>query len=154
MVSAKGGDTKMTTIMKQSLFPEFDAMEKRFRRLWEGVPFVPAFMPGVTPAADVYETPSEYIVELEVPGYEEKDLGLEISDSTLVITGTLTEVTDESEKTFRVHERLERSFERTFVLPVEVDSEHLSAIVEKGVLKIHAPKAKIAEPRRVAITKG
>ena len=58
----------MTTMLKQSLFPEFDAMEKRSRRLWEGVPFVPAFMPGVTPAADVYETASEYIVELEVPG--------------------------------------------------------------------------------------
>ncbi len=42
-----------TMLMKQSLFPEFDAMEKRFHRLWEGVSFVPAFMPGVTPAADV-----------------------------------------------------------------------------------------------------
>ena len=86
----------MTAMMKQSLFPEFDAMEKRFRRLWEGVPFVPAFMPGVTPAADVYETSTEYVVELEVPGYEQKDLGLEISGRTLVITGTLTELTDES----------------------------------------------------------
>ena len=141
-------------IMKQSLLPEFDAMEKRFRRLWEGVPFVPAFMPGVTPAADVYETPTEYVVELEVPGYEEKDLTLEISDHTLQITGTLTEVTEEKEKTFRVHERLERTFERTFVLPIEVDSEHLSATVDRGVLKIHAPKAKIAEPRKVAITRA
>jgi HSP20 family protein len=144
----------MTTIMRQSLFPEFDAMEKRFRRPWEGVPFVPAFMPGVMPAADVYETPTEYVVELEVPGYEEQDLGLEISDMTLVISGTFTKATHESEKTFRVHERLERSFERTFVLPVEVDSEQLIATVEKGVLKIHAPKAKMAEPRKVAITKA
>jgi Molecular chaperone (small heat shock protein) len=144
----------MTIMMKQSLLPEFDAMERRFRRLWEGVPFVPAFMPGVMPAADVYETPTEYIVELEVPGYEEKDLSLEILDHTLAITGTLTEVTEEKEKAFRVHERLERAFERTFVLPIEVDSEHLSATVEKGVLKVHAPKTAIAEPRKVAITKA
>ena len=144
----------MTTNTRQSLFPELDAMERRFRHMWEGVPFLAAVMPGMTPAADVYETPTEYVVELEVPGYEEKDLGLEISDTTLVITGTLAAVADEIEKTFRLHERLERSFERTFVLPVEIDSDHLSATVEKGVLKIHAPKAKIAEPRKVAITKA
>jgi len=140
------------TLMKSSPLPEFDAMERRFRRLWESVPFVPAFMPGMAPAADVYETPTEYVVELEVPGFEEKELKLEIADGRLTIAGTLTEVTDESEKTFRVRERIERSFERSFVLPVEAESEHLSATVEKGVLKIHAPKAKVAEPRRVAIT--
>ncbi len=139
--------------MIQSLLPEFDAMERRFRRLWEGVPFVPAFMPGVMPAADVYETPAEYVVELDVPGYEEKDLGIEISDHTLVVTGKLAEIVEEKEKTFRLHERFERTFERTFVLPLEVDSELLAATVEKGVLKIHAPKAKTVEPRRVAITK-
>jgi HSP20 family protein len=142
------------TLMKQSLLPELDQMERRFRRLWDGVPFVPAFMPGVTLAADVYETPTEYVVELEVPGYEEKNLGLEISDHTLQITGKLAEVTEEKEKTFRVRERLERAFERTFVLPVEVDSEHLTAVVEHGVLKIHAPKATIVEPRKIAITKA
>ena len=140
------------TLMKSPPLPEFDAMEKRFRRLWESVPFVPAFMPGAAPAADVYETPTEYVVELEVPGFEEKDLRLEIADSRLLVTGALTEVTDVSEKTFRVRERLERSFERSFVLPVEVDSEHLSATVDRGVLKIHAPKTRAAEPRRVAIT--
>jgi HSP20 family protein len=141
-------------IIKQSLFPELDAMEKRFRRLWEGVPFVPAFMPGVMPAADVYETPTEYVVELEVPGYEEKDLSLEISDHTLAVSGKLAGVIEETERTFRVHERLERTFERTFILPIEVDSEHLSATVQKGVLTIHAPKAKAAEPRKVAITRA
>ena len=144
------------SMMKQSLLPDLDVMERRFRRLWEGVPFVPAFTPDVMPAADVYETPTEYVVELEVPGYEEKDLGLEISDHTLMITGTLAHVVEENEKVkrFRLHERLERTFQRTFVLPVEVDSEHLSATIEKGVLLIHAPKAKVAEPRKVAITKA
>jgi HSP20 family protein len=141
-------------MLKQSLLPEFDAMEKSFRRLWEGVPFVPAFMPGVMPAADVYETPTEYVVELEVPEYEENDLVLEISDHRLVITGKLVEVVDGTEKTFRVRERLERTFERTFVLPVEVDSAHVVATVEKGLLKVHAPKAAGALPRKIEITKA
>ncbi len=56
-----------------------------------------------------------------------------------MITGTLTETSDEAENTFRVHERLGRSFERTFVVPVQIDREHLAATLEKGVLKIHAP---------------
>lgn len=143
----------MASMMRQSLLPELDAMEKRFRRLWEGAPFVPAFMTGGIPAADVYETPTEYVVELEAPGYEEEELTLEVSDHTLSITGKREEETEEEEKTFRMHERLEHTFERMFVLPIEVDSEHLTATFEKGVLKVHAPKLEIAKPRKIAIEK-
>jgi len=142
----------VTTLVKQSLFPEFETMERRFRRMFEGIPLMPAFLPQtVTPAADVYETPKELVVELEVPGYEQKELGLEISDHTLTVTGMREEVKEESEKTFRIHERLERTFERTFVLPPEVDGEHITAQFEKGVLKVHAPKLAMSKQRKVEI---
>jgi len=48
--------------------PELDSMERRVRRLFEEIGFAPA----LAPAADVYETDDEFVVELEVPGYEEK----------------------------------------------------------------------------------
>ena len=144
----------MATLVKQTLFPEFETMERRFRRAFEGIPLLPAFLPSSTvlPAADVYETKDELVVELEVPGYDEKELGLELSDHTLTVSGTRAESKDETEKTLRLHERLERHFERTFILPSEIDEEHVTASFGKGVLKVHAPKLTTAKTRTVAIS--
>src|SRR5262249_27404042 len=147
----KGGET-MTTLVKQPLFPELDAFDRRFRRLFGGMPLMPAFVAAAAPAADVYETPDEYVFELEGPGYQEEGLGIELSDHSLTGTGSRRGTKDPGEKSYRLHERLEGTFERTFTLPREVDSEQVSAEFENGVLKVHAPKLATAQPRKVAIT--
>ena len=53
----------------------------------------------------------------------------------------------------RLQERLEKVFERRFVLPPEADTEHLAAEFGEGVLIVHAPKLTEIEPRKVAIGK-
>jgi len=141
----------MATLMKPSLFPEVEAMERRFRRMLEGTPLT-AFVPTGLPAADVYETPREYVVELEVPGYQQKELAIEISDHTLTVTGTRDEATKETEKAYRLQERLERTFKREFRLPAETDGEHVTAHFEQGVLEVHAPKLVPAKTHKVEIT--
>ncbi len=140
----------MTTLVRWTPFRELDLMERRMRRMFEDVGVAPAAMPAV----DIYETPEELVVELEVPGYEEKDLGLEVTDHTLIVRGEVKEVKEEKEKTFLLHERLERTFERRFQLPVDADTGKLAATFKKGVLEIHAPKVGEAKPRPIAIGKG
>ena len=135
----------MATLVKQPLLPDFDVMERRLRRMFEG---------PLAPAADVYETPEELVVELEVPGYEEEELGLEVSDHMLTITGAHEQTAEEIDKTFRLHERIGGAFERTFMLPPEIDGERVTATFEKGLLKVHAPKAEAARPRKIAISKS
>ena len=144
----------MTTLVKQPSFPELETMERRFRRLFGGMPFMPAFLAPMVPAADIYETPQEYVVELEVPGFKEKELSLEISDHRLAIKGAREETKEEKERSYRLHERLERSFERTFTLPSEVDGGHASATFEKSVLKVHVPRLMTSEPHTITISKS
>jgi HSP20 family protein len=140
----------MTTLVKQSLFPEFESLDRRFRRMFEGTPLT-AFVPNVLPAADIYETPMEFVVELEVPGYTEQELGIEVSDHTLTITGTRAETKQEAEKTYRLQERLERTFKREFRLPPGTEGERVTAQFEHGVLEVHAPKLATVKPRKVPI---
>jgi len=140
----------MTTVVKWTPFAELTAMERRMRRLFDEI----GSAPGPLPAADVYETSDEFVVELEVPGYEEKELAVEITDHTLAIKGRRTKAKDEETKDFALHERLEREFERRFSLPIEADMENLKAKFGKGVLEVHAPKIKKTEPRQLAITKS
>ena len=137
----------MMTLTRWSPFRELELMERNMRRLVE--PFAP-----VLPAADVYETKDEFVVELEVPGYEEKELGIEITDHLLTITGEHEVEKEETDKVFRLHERIERHFERRFELPQEVDTKKLQATFRQGVLELHAPKAPAAISKKIAIGKG
>src|SRR6476660_7745080 len=94
---------------------QLDLVERRLRRLFEEAGFAPPLLP----AADVYETADDFVVELDVPGFAEKELEIEVSDHTLTIKGEQTETKEEMEKAFRLRERLEREFERRFALPIE-----------------------------------
>jgi len=138
----------MYMLVRSPSFLDFDSMDRRLRRMLEsmGVTAEPA------PAADVYETDEQWVVELEVPGYEEKDLSLEVSDHTLTVKGAREQVTEATEKTFRLHERLEREFNRTFVVPDEIDTEEVKATFSKGVLEVRALKSTAPGSRKIEIT--
>jgi HSP20 family protein len=128
---------------------ELEALDRRMQRLFDQTGMTTTLLP----AADVYETESEYVVELEVPGFEEKELDLEVTNHTVCVTGERAEEKKAQEKTYRLHERLEKRFERRFELPPAVDPGSVRADFKKGVLEIHAPKAQAAKPRKVQFGK-
>jgi HSP20 family protein len=137
-------------IVRWTPFTELDSMERRMRRVFEEI----GFAPGLAPAADAYETDEEFVVELEVPGYEEKELSIEVSDHTLAVRGSREKTREEKAKEYTLHERLEREFERRFVLPREADTEHVKAVFSKGVLEVHTQKVPTAKAKQVAITRA
>lgn len=126
---------------------DLDTVERRMRRVLDGFGAMPTL-----PAADVYEANGEFVYELEVPGYDEEELAVEVRDHTLTVKGERETTKEEKAKTFLLNERLATTFERRFELPVEVDSGHVAAEFRKGVLVVHAPKTAGAEPHKVAIT--
>jgi HSP20 family protein len=137
-------------IVRWTPFTELDSMERRMRRIFEEI----GFAPGLAPAADIYETDDEFVVELEVPGYEEKELSIQVSDHTLAVKGSREKTKEEKRKEFTLHERLEREFERRFILPSDADTEHLKAVFANGVLEVRAEKLETVKPKQVAITKA
>jgi HSP20 family protein len=128
-------------------FQELDAFDRRARKLFDEL----GYTRTVIPAADVYERQGEYVYELEVPGFAEKDLDIEVTDHVLTVKGERIEEKEETDKTFLMHERLARTFERSFVLPPEADTAHVNAEFEKGILAVHAPKTSVAAPKKVEI---
>ena len=135
----------MTTLVKWAPFADLDVIERRMRRMLEDFGVTPAPLP----AADLYETEKELVVELEVPGFDEKELALEVSDHTLVIKGERTKEKEQKEKTFYLHERLEKQFERKFTLPIDADVKHVEATFKTGVLEVHVPKIEQAIARKI-----
>ena len=140
----------MPVLERLTPFRDLELMEQRMRRLFPSLVLSPAF----APATDVYETSEEVVFEVEVPGFEEKELQIEVVDHTLVVKGERTARSEKSEKDFRLHERLESTFERSFALPGELDGTRVKAVYDKGLLTMHIPKIAELKPRKIPIEKA
>ncbi|HEY8645850.1 MAG TPA: Hsp20/alpha crystallin family protein [Gaiellaceae bacterium] len=141
----------MSLLEKWTPLRELDAIDRQMRRFFGDLGFAPALMP----VADVYENDGELVVELEVPGFDEKEIEIQVRDHTLSVAGEREEVMKKDEKTLRLRERrLETRFERRFELPAEVDGEHVTAKYAKGVLTVHVPKTSNETPHKIELTKA
>ncbi len=103
-----------------------------------------------SPAVDIYENATEFVFEVEVPGLDREAVSISIDNGHLTITGQRPEV-DEARTRHR-RERPYGKFERSFQLPASVDTERVSARMDKGVLVITVPKREEAKTRQIPVT--
>lgn len=92
------------------------------------------------PAVDVTEGDKDFKVTAELPGLEEKDIDVKVSNHTLTIKGKKSYEKDETNKDHHVSERAYGSFQRSFTLPEAVDADKITAALAKGVLTVTLPK--------------
>ncbi len=92
---------------------------------------------------DVNETDTSIDVSVELPGMDENDIEVSISDDMLTISGEKSQEETREEGAVHVSERSYGSFRRSFRLPPEVDASKVAAAFEKGVLTVSVPKTQI-----------
>lgn len=108
-----------------------------------GQPMVQTTQPQARePAVDVLETPDELLVLVDLAGFDQDDIQLDVDNDVLRIAASRTLAIDE-EETLLAQERLTR-FERYLQLPVEANIEDASATHEDGVCRITLPKSEQA----------
>jgi HSP20 family protein len=103
------------------------------------------------PPVDVYEDEQNITLKIEVPGIDEGDINVSIENNTLTVRGERKFEKDEKEENFHSVERMYGSFTRSFTLPNTLDPEQVSALYEKGVLKIRLAKKTEAKPRLIKV---
>ena len=103
------------------------------------------------PAVDVTEGDKEFKVTAELPGLEEKDIDVKVSNHTLTIKGEKSYEKGEKDKDHHVSERAYGSFQRSFALPSGVDRDKIAANLEKGVLTVTLPKTAEAQKQQKKI---
>jgi HSP20 family protein len=128
-----------------SLRNDLDSIFDNFLRGYSLEPFEGS-MPVFNPSIDITDTDKEIKVTAELPGIDEKDIDVSICKDTLTIRGEKKEESQQKGKDYHRVERSYGSFSRTIQLPVEIESDKISAQLEKGVLTVTLPKsAKIVE---------
>jgi HSP20 family protein len=102
-----------------------------------------------TPLADVTETDDAYLVEIDVPGVNRKDLTVEVAGTELRVTGEIVE----KEKVGWLRRRTRRVGEFAYRtrLPADLDTERVTADLADGVLTVRVPKTEAAKPRRIIV---
>ena len=103
------------------------------------------------PAVDIYEDDKKVMLKLEVPGIEEKDLDVSVENNTLTVKGERKFEAEEKEENFHRIERRYGTFFRAFTLPSTVDTEHVQAKYNAGVLKLDLLKKPEAQPKQIKI---
>ena len=99
------------------------------------------------PAADVSETEKEYLIKAELPEVRKDDLNITVQEGVLTLAGERRqEQREDNEKLHRI-ERFHGTFSRRFTLPDDADEQAISAESKDGVLVIHIPKHKVAQPQ-------
>ena len=98
---------------------------------------------------EMTESNDSLTVRAEVPGFNTKELEINVDPHTLTISGK-HEGQEESKKGKTIYsERYANEILRVVDLPAEVDSSKVSATLKDGILNIELPKA--AQAKRVRV---
>ena len=109
------------------------------------------------PLVDVQETADSYQVEAELPGFEEKQIKVQVEGGKLTIESNKDEEKTNGEEkngSYLIRERRKLSFKRSFTLPENADTETVSAVFKNGVLSLEIKKRTESARRLIEINAG
>lgn len=108
------------------------------------------------PKVDAKETKNAYILDMDLPGFTENDIEIDLKDSILRIASKEKDADKKAEEKeefqWLIHERKNESFESRFSLPQDIDAESINAVFKNGVLTITIPRKLGAGSRKINIS--
>jgi HSP20 family protein len=103
------------------------------------------------PAVNVYEDEERIVACAELPGVEPGQVHVTVTGDVVTISGSRETLSSDEQKMVHRRERPHGKFTREILLPVQVDSDHVQATFENGILGIVMPKAPQARPKQIAV---
>lgn len=93
-------------------------------------------MNGTYSASSMKESDKAYLISIDLPGMDKKDISIETSGNRLMISGERKEDSENKEGSKHAY----RQFAQSFLLPDDANLEAITATSANGVLKITVPK--------------
>jgi HSP20 family protein len=102
------------------------------------------------PATDIYETPNEIVLVMDMPGVCADCIHVNIVEDELIVTGHVTHGEDHDDYVL-YREYDVGHYHRHFGLSSMIDRAKIDAVMADGVLKLTLPKTEAFKPRRIPI---
>lgn len=94
---------------------------------------------GAVMKCDIYEKDDKCNIEVDVPGFDKKDINVECKNGYLTITAKKEEKEEDSDKNYIRKERSYGEYSRTFYVG-DIDTNLINAKFNNGTLCITVPK--------------
>jgi HSP20 family protein len=130
------------------------AFENFFRTFETGMmmPFSELSERMFQPRVEVKESSNDVRISVELPGIDDKDLDVSISETYLSIKGEKREEKEANTSGYYRMERTYGSFDRSIPFPCEIDKDKAEATFKRGVLIVTLPKTANSQQRIKKIT--
>jgi HSP20 family protein len=103
------------------------------------------------PAIDLYQNNDEVVVKAALPGLKADDVQISVTADVLTLRGEFKQENEQKDATYHIREQRYGSFERSVMLPSDVQTDKAKADFENGVLTITLPKAESVKPKAITI---
>jgi HSP20 family protein len=132
---------------------EMMTLREAMDRLFDDAFTRPLSVSGVSgmPSIDLYQTEDDVVVKAALPGLKAEDVHISITADVLTLSGEFKQDSDQKEVTYHIREHRQGMFERSVMLPTEVQTDKAKADFENGVLTITLPKAEAVKPKTISI---
>jgi len=105
-----------------------------------------------SPAVDIFHDPDAFILTMDLPGVNKKDIGIHLDADVLTVKGSRKMDKDRKEDDYIRIEAPYGSFERSFYVPATVDPARIEAKLENGVLQIVLPVKEETKPKQIQVS--
>jgi HSP20 family protein len=137
------------------LFADFDWPDLRLAwpRKAAGLPQPWPDFGVAVPPVDLVERNGGYELQAELPGLSEDQIEVKLANGIVTIKGEKSSERIEDEDDYHLSERSFGSFQRSFRVPANVDTDKIEAHFDKGVLKVSLPKsaAAVQQARKIDV---
>ncbi|MFI1155551.1 Hsp20/alpha crystallin family protein [Streptomyces sioyaensis] len=131
-------------LMRTDPFRELDRLTQQL--LGSGTWSRPSAMP-----MDAYREGDEYVVAFDLPGVTPEAIDIDVERNMLTVKAERRPVAKADDVQLELSERPLGAFSRQVVLADTLDTEHIKADYDAGVLTLRIPIAERAKPRKIAI---
>lgn len=143
--------------IKIRLTKDLDQFESRMRRMMDnlfgpGLHTQAAPAPRFEPAVDIYETPIEMVIRLELAGMRKEDFSITLNRQELSIRGCRRFFSSDPVERFHRLEINYGKFEQRFRLPRSVEENNIQADYTNGILEVRLPWRSSTPAKRIAVT--
>ena len=104
----------------------------------------------VTPAADIFETVEAFVLQIDMPGVRKDSVHVQIVPGQLQVKGLISHLYKETANLV-FSEIQKASFFRKFNIGSNIDTDHVDASFENGVLTVLLQKSEAAKIREIPI---
>jgi HSP20 family protein len=133
-------------LMRTDPFRDLDRLTQQLFNNSPGTWTRPSAMP-----IDAYRSGDEFVVMFDLPGVTPDAIEVDVERNVLTVKAERRPTVHEGEVEMQVSERPLGVFSRQLFLGDTLDTDHIDAEYEAGVLSLRIPVAEQAKPRRIDV---